>query len=263
MPTMPAAVSVATLCDDLAAEHAVLDCMVSALEPDDWLVATPAEPWTIRDQVAHLAFFDERAIEAIEAPETFTEHVAGLAADLEGHLDLGGRRGPAALDHWRAVRTEMLALMRRLDPGRRLPWYGPEMSSASFITARLMETWAHGQDVADALGVDRPPTRRLVHVAHLGVRTFAWSHQVRGMPIPATPPHVELTLDGGVVGSWNADGDGSVAGPLEDFCLVVTQRRHVDDTRLVVRGAAARRWMEVAQAFAGPPGSGRQPGGGR
>jgi len=261
---MSDATSVGSLCDDLAAEHAVLDCMVSALSDDEWLRATPAEPWTIRDQIAHLAFFDERAADAVTHPEEFTRNVATLAPDigggLERHLELGGRLGPTVLEHWRAMRAAMLGVLRRLDPSVRVPWYGPPMSGQSFITARLMETWAHGQDVADALGIEREATTRLRHVAFLGVRTFAWSHQVRGLPVPASPPRIELHGPGDLVSTWNEDGDGLVSGPLEDFCLVVTQRRHVDDTALRTEGATARRWMEIAQAFAGPPGPGRQAG---
>jgi uncharacterized protein (TIGR03084 family) len=262
---MRAAISVAGLCDDLAAEHAVLDCMVSGLDDEGWALATPAEPWSIRDQVAHLAYFDERAIIAVTDHEAFIAHVAGidLESRLDRHLDLGGREGPGVLAHWRVVRTELLSLLRRLDAADRLPWYGPPMSAASFITARLMETWAHGQDVADALGVHRQATPRLAHIAHLGVRTFAWSHQVRGLPVPEAAPRVELRLGDAEIYEWNDGGDGLVSGPIEDFCLVVTQRRHVDDTSLRIEGTGSRRWMEIAQAFAGPAGPGRPPGSGR
>ncbi|RPI23536.1 MAG: maleylpyruvate isomerase family mycothiol-dependent enzyme, partial [Actinobacteria bacterium] len=196
MPPMPDPTSIASLCDDLAAEHAVLDCIVSDLSDEQWLLATPAEPWTIRDQIAHLAYFDERAVEAATRPEEFAAHVATVAADIEStmerHLELGGRDGPATLEHWRSVRAAMLGVLRRLDPEGRVLWYGPAMSASSFITARLMETWAHGQDVADALGIERAASTRLRHVAFLGVRTFAWSHQVRGLPVPDSPPRVEL-----------------------------------------------------------------------
>jgi hypothetical protein len=42
----------------------------------------------------------------------------------------------------------------------------------------------------------------------------------------------------------------------------VTQRRHRDDLDLVAVGPDADRWLDVAQAFAGPPGEGREPSGG-
>ncbi len=39
----------------------------------------------------------------------------------------------------------------------------------------------------------------------------------------------------------------------------MTQRRHRDDLSLVATGEVADAWLDVAQAFAGPPGTGRAP----
>ena len=48
-------------------------------------------------------------------------------------------------------------------------------------TARLMETFAHGRDVADALGAHaRAATARLRHVCHLGVRTRGFAYLING-----------------------------------------------------------------------------------
>ena len=155
----------------------------------------------------------------------------------------------------------MTAVLAGLEPRARLPWYGPDMGVASFTTARLMETWAHGQDVADALGERREPTDRLRHVAQIGVRALPWSFTVHGRPVPDVPVRVELELPGG--GGWTAgpeDAADLVRGSALDFCLVVTQRRHPADVDLTVRGPVAGEWMGLAQAFAGPPGTGRRPG---
>ena len=148
-----------------------------------------------------------------------------------------------------------------VDPARRLPWYGPEMSPASSVTARLMETWAHGQDVVDTLGVERPATNRLRHVAHLGVRALPYSYSVRRLRQPTEPIRVELAApEGGSQWSWGpADAVNRVTGEALDFCLVVTQRRHTLDTALVVTGPTAQQWISIAQAFAGPAGPGRPP----
>jgi uncharacterized protein (TIGR03084 family) len=135
------------------------------------------------------------------------------------------------------------------------------MSAASFITARLMETWSHGLDVVDTVGADRPDTDRLHHVAYLGVRTRAYSYTVRGKERPTTPVRVELTSPSGE--KWvfgDADAPDFVRGTATDFCRVVTQRRHLSDTNLEIHGPAAEEWMGIAQAFAGPPGQGRRPG---
>ncbi len=254
------------VCDDLAAEHADLDEALAGLDEQEWDTPTPAPGWSIRHQIAHLAFFDEQARLAATDPEAFAAAVNAALADsaafTTGHLQPGlGKTGPELLAWWRSIRVGMLGALRGLEPRARLPWYGPAMGARSFATARLMETWAHGQDVADALGLRRTPTDRLRHVAHLGVRTFAWSFQNRGLAVPERPVRVELSAPSGAVWTWNEEESANaVLGDAEDFCLVVTQRRHVADTGLQQVGPIARQWMEIAQAFAGPPGPGRRPG---
>jgi uncharacterized protein (TIGR03084 family) len=135
------------------------------------------------------------------------------------------------------------------------------MSLASFVSARLMEAWAHGQDVADGLGAVRVPSDRLRHVAHIGVRSRPFSYTVRGRQPPPDPVSVELVAPSGESWTWEAEASADVVrGSALGFCLVVTQRRHIEDTDVVADGARAREWMEIAQAFAGPPGPGRRPG---
>ncbi|ETW94154.1 MAG: hypothetical protein ETSY1_36135 [Candidatus Entotheonella factor] len=155
----------------------------------------------------------------------------------------------------------MLDMFLKLDAKTRIPWFGPPMSAVSFATARLMETWAHGQDVVDALDVDRPGTERLRHVAHIGVLARPFSYQVHNKTVPDAAIRVELVSPAGAFWSWGDDETPNrVYGDALDFCLVVTQRRHLADTDLRIEGAAAEEWMTIAQTFAGPAGSGRQPG---
>jgi uncharacterized protein (TIGR03084 family) len=256
------------LCDDLAAEHAVLDALVADLDEPAWRRPTPAEGWTIRDQIAHLAFADARAALAATDPVTFERLRDEDLRDRElfAARMVGAELAPegaVALALWRQQRARFLEVFRAIDPSVRIPWYGPSMSPASKVTARIMETWAHGQDVADALGATRPATRRLRHVAHIGVGARRFSYLTNGLEPDDTPVRVELrSPEGDETWTW---GDESatdlVRGEALDFCLVVTQRRHVADTTLEVRGAAASGWMAIAQAFAGPPGTGRRPGG--
>lgn len=252
------------LVDDLAAEHLALDEMVAGLDAPEWLRPTPAEGWTIADSISHLAFFDRTARLALTDPERFAGHLREMASEARTEPDVAlGRSGdPAALlEGWRAGRSELLDAARRADATVRVPWYGPAMSFASFVSARLMETWAHGQDVADALG--RPPvaTDRLRHIVHLGVGARAYSFRVRGLQDPGGPVRVEAEPpDGGAPWTWGPAGATDfVRGPALDLALVLTQRRHLRDTAVTVDGPTADAWMAIAQAFAGPAGPGRPP----
>jgi uncharacterized protein (TIGR03084 family) len=115
-----------------------------------------------------------------------------------------------------------------------------------------METWAHGVDVTDALGLPPSASDRLRHVAHLGVATRGWSYVVRGQEPPAADVFVSLRSPMGDQWTWgDADAADRVTGDALDFCLVVTQRRPVGDTGLRASGAAAEGWLAVAQIFAG------------
>ena len=254
------------ICTDLAKEYEQLDTIVADLDASGWNVMTPAEGWTIKDQIRHLAYYDRRARLAATEPEVFDRHLLDISADPEGHrehLENVGKELSVAelLKWWRQERRAVLDALTPLDRKTRLKWYGPPMSALSFATARLMETWAHGQDVADALGIERAPTDRLRHIAHLGVVTFGWSYTIHQMKVPDVPVRVEITGPSGALWTWGPEtAKDIVRGPAVDFCLVVVQRRNLADTRLVVEGATARQWMSIAQAYAGEVGAGRKPG---
>lgn len=250
---------------DLEAETADLDAILGPLPDDQWDAVTPAEPWTIRDQVGHLAFFDDKAAQAASDPEGFDRDLQavfdlGMDGYLGQHIDTARAMTPPQVhEWWSASRSHVIDVLGAHDDEDRLPWYGPPMRASSFATARLMETWAHGLDIADALGVQRTPTDRLLRIADLGVRTFRFSFENRGLAAPQDRVRVALRAPSGKVAVWNDEWDQSVTGPVEEFCQVIAQRRHVDDTHLVTEGPLARQWMELAQVFAGPPGPGREP----
>jgi uncharacterized protein (TIGR03084 family) len=257
-------IDMTALCEDLVAEHAALDAIVAGLDEAPWARPTPAEDWSVRDHIAHLAYSDGAAYLAAVDPEAFARDMAAVPRGerQQRQLVIGRAMSGAHLLHWwRLSRAATVDAFRRLEPKARLPWFGPPMSAASFATARLQETWAHGQDVADALGVTRAATERLRHVAHLGVITRAFSFTNQGQPAPVEDVRVELVSPAGASWGWgDAHAADRVTGPALDFCLVVTRRRHPADTRLDIRGAVAEAWMLRAQAFAGPPGAGRTPG---
>jgi len=251
------------LLNDLAEETGALDRLLATLGSESWHLPTPAEGWSIIDQVSHLAYFDEAAATAANDPMQFEAEADELLSAGPGFTEAVAERyrsvpPPELLDWFRRARRDLVATFSPLDPGTRLPWYGPPMSVASSATARLMETWAHGHDVADALGTSLPETARLRHIAHLGVRTFGFSFANRGLEVPPVEVAVQLTAPDGCEWTWGDSGTTErVQGPAIDFCLVVTQRLHVDESALLAEGSVASQWLELAQAFAGPPGAGR------
>ena len=266
---MDTALTVEKVRADLLAEQADLDAIVADLTDEQWALPTPSPGWSVADQIGHLMYFDGTAATAIIDPEAFGATVTRLlegmsAAASSGSdptLDAARAMTPAELlEAWRQNRLHLAEVSSTLADDDRVVWYGPSMGAKSFLTARLMEAWAHGQDVCDTVGASRPATDRLRHIAQLGFITRGWSYINRGLAVPEVAVAVELTAPSGGVWQFGPDGaDESVVGPAEDFCLVVTQRRHLDDTDLRVTGDAARDWMLKAQAFAGTPTDGPAP----
>lgn len=264
---------VADVLADLVDEQQSLDDIVAALSDDDWALSTPSPGWSIADQIGHLTYFDGTAALAITDPDAFTEQMhrllaVGTTGGSADDVTLGAYRAMTPdqlLDAWRANRSALASAGASLEDDTRVAWYGPSMGAKSFLTARLMEAWAHGQDIVDTVGAERPPTDRLRHIAQLGVITRGWTYVNRGLDVPETPIAVVLESPSGDTWRFGPGLAGdppelpaaeSIVGPALDFCLVTTQRRHIDDTDLVVSGASARDWMEKAQLFAGPPSDG-------
>ncbi|OBJ51584.1 TIGR03084 family metal-binding protein [Mycobacterium asiaticum] len=248
---------------DLAAESDELDALVAPLTPQDWATATPAPGWTIAHQIGHLLWTDRVSLLSVTDESGFAEVLSAAATDPAGFVDAGAEELAALppeelLADWRDTRHRLHAALLEVTDGRKLPWFGPPMSASSMATARLMETWAHGLDVADALGVTRPPTDRLRSIAHIGVRTRDYAFVVNNLTPPTEPILVELRAPGGDTWSWGpADAAQRVTGSAEHFCFLVTQRRALRELDIEAVGEDARRWLGIAQAFAGPPGPGR------
>lgn len=248
------------LAADLRDETRELMTVLDGLRDPEWDTPTPAAGWTVRDQVTHLAYFDDAAALSLRDPEAFRRQAAkeieeagtrfpDAVAERNRHLP-----GAECLSWFSRSRDGLLGAYLAAGPATRLPWYGPDMGIPSSATARLMETWAHGQDIRDAVGAAPSVSARLRHIADLGVRTRGFSFRLRGLPVPGEPVLVELAGPGGESWTWGpADAADRVSGSALDFCLVVTQRRNVADTGLSVEGDAARRWIALAQAFAGQP----------
>ncbi|MCX6482070.1 MAG: TIGR03084 family metal-binding protein [Mycobacterium sp.] len=252
-----------TIVDDLRAEGEALDALVGSLPAERWAGSTPAAGWTIAHQIAHLLWTDRVALASITDDARFSELLAAADADPLGFVDaaadeLAATAPAVLLADWRDTRTQLDVALRSVPDGRKLRWFGPPMSAASMATARLMETWAHGLDVSDALGVRVEPSMRLKQIAHIGVRTRDFAFTVHGRTPPAEPFRVELQAPHGGLWTWGPeDAVQRVSGSALDFCQLVTQRRPRAELDVVAHGPDAQTWLGIAQAFAGPPGSGR------
>jgi uncharacterized protein (TIGR03084 family) len=242
-----------------SAETADLDRVLAALAPADWEVITPFKSWPVREHVRHLNVSDVLAAASAADPQDFRLRRRELAAALAP----GPTDPPAAevLQSWRDGVGALARGLRAVEAGARLPWFGPDMSARAFITARQMETWAHGQTIHDALGLRRAATDRIRTICELGWRTLGWSFQVHGRERPTVPLYLKLTAPFGAVWTWGEPAAADrVEGPAEDFALVVCQCRNIADTGLQVDGAVAALWMSDAQCFAGAPSDPPPPG---
>ncbi len=253
-----------TIVNDLQAETAALDALVAELPAEEWARPTPAAGWTVAHQIAHLWWTDRVALTSVTDEAAFARIVAAAATNPLGFVDAATEELVAEtppermLTEWRRTRDALHGALREVPDGRKLQWFGPPMSAASMATARLMETWAHGLDVADALGAPVAGSARLKSIAHLGVRTRDFAFTVHGLTPPAEPFRVELNAPDGGVWAWGPpDAAQRVSGSALDFCYLVTQRRPRAELDVVAEGPDAQRWLGIAQAFAGPPGVGR------
>ncbi len=260
--------ALATVLADLSAEGVDLDALVSA-DGVDLATPTPAPGWTIGHQIGHLRWTDELTVLAGSDPAGFRAATstltdpAGLAQAIEDGARLGaGTPAEELLASWRTGRVAVIDALCKVPSGARLDWIGPPMGAGTMASARIMETWAHGQDIADGLGIARTPTDRLRHVAELGVRTRDHAFRTNRLPLPPDPFLIELAAPSGAIWSWGPpEAVERVSGPAVDFALLVTQRRHPDDLHLTATGPLAQQWITIAQAFAGAPGEGRAPSG--
>jgi enediyne biosynthesis protein E11 len=252
---------------DLTAEAGEVDQLLDGLSDADWTRPTPAPGWTIADQVAHLAFIYRLAGTAASDPETFkamTSKVsaANFEAVVNGALAEFRNDPPEVLrNRFRAERDASIKALAAAPPDRPVPWLVRPLPPAVLASAGLMEAFAHGQDIADALGITRVRTDRLWHLAWFATLTWEFGYQARGLETPDVTFRYELTAPEG--GTWEfgpATAEQRITGPAEDFCLLVTRRRHRDDLAVTAVGDDANAWLDIAQAYRGPAGEGRRPG---
>ena len=249
--------------DDFRDESEAINAVLEPLDAAEFDRVTLFKDWTITHVLQHLHYFNRMADISAFEPERFpaeyaefTRRLQAANRDMRGITDelLDGLRGQALRAVWRERYLDMHPRWAAADPKRRVKWAGPDMSIRSSITARQMETWAHGQEIFDALGLERQEADRIRNIAHLGISTYGWTFINRGEQPPEPQPFVRLAAPSGAVWDWGEEKAGErVEGSAVEFCQVVAQTRNIADTELAVTGPNATRWMAIAQCFAGPP----------
>ena len=251
---------------DFLDESEALYALLAPLSDRDFETKTQFKGYTIHDVVGHLHHWNVAADFSLRDEAGFRAFMKQIGEGIGRRRSLveiagewlGDLRNRALLEEWRRFTRELTEHFGAADPKARVPWAGPAMSVRSSVTARLMETWAHGQEVYDVLGALRVDGDRIKNIAQLGVNTFGWTFLNRRLEVPPDVPHVRLVAPSGAllgaVWEWNEPSETNrVEGGATEFCQVVTQVRSLGDTKLRVVGDTARRWMSIAQCFAGPP----------
>jgi uncharacterized protein (TIGR03084 family) len=247
---------------DFRDESRALHALLTAQPESFFTQPSLFKGWAANDVLQHLAYWNSMADKQLSDEAgllavlgVIRKHPRGLRGHESDHFN--GLSGHALLEHWRAGFEAVADRFSTADPRQRLKWSGPDMSARSSMTARLMETWAHGQALYDALGVVRQDHDRIENIVILGINTYGWTFRNRGLDVPMPMPWVRLVAPSGKVWSYGQAQDAAVAGSIEGtataFCQVVTQTRHWRDVDLKVEGIHATDWMRQAQCFAGPP----------
>jgi uncharacterized protein (TIGR03084 family) len=252
--------------NDMNTDCDVVEALVADLDAPSWALPTPAPGWTVMHQIAHLAFVFKLAAQAASDPAGFKELTARIGADFNGAVNaaLGeyvSQPPQQVLARWRAERANVTAALAAVPPGTVVPWLVRPIPPAVLASAGIMEVFAHGQDIADTLGVTREPTDRLKYLVGFAVLVRDFGYLARGLTPPQEEFRFEITAPSGAVWAFGpVDAAQQITGPAYDFCLLVTRRRHRDDLAVVAVGAQADQWLDIAQAYRGPAGPGRVPG---
>jgi enediyne biosynthesis protein E11 len=252
--------------DDLIADGDDVEALVTGLTRAQWSTATPAPGWTVKHQIAHLAFVAYLAALSAGKPEAFAAHAADAKRDFQGAVDAALNAylelsTGALVDRWRHERNTAAKALAAVEPTATVPWLVTPLPPSVLAAAGMMELFGHGQDIADALGRTRELTDRIGHLAWFGFRTRDFGYHAHGLTPPTEEFRVELTGPSGVVWEFGpADATQRVTGPAVDFAWLVSRRRHRDDLALTAQGEEADRGLDIAQAYRGPAGTGRRPG---
>ncbi len=275
--------SVPAFAAPFAAAAGLFESALAELDSPARAAPSPVRGWTIGDLVTHVAATDGLLAAAIGIP---ADPPVDPRQDVVAHseaLIAHARTRPAEAEYARALwrdGVDAIAARLRAEPnlaGRSIQVGGIGMSVADQLTVRAFETWIHARDIAHAVGLRLPdPLAHDLHVmSDLAARLL---DELSTLDIPGVsePPAgtVELTLTGPGGGSWlvrvGAVGGAAHAGGAEgaartppaaeitlgtvEFCLLVGDRRRLDDLDVVITGddPLGRRLLALAPALSGP-----------
>ena len=226
----------------------------------DFKQKTQFKGWTIEDILGHLHMFNVAADLTLEDGAKFKLFFSRIEKEMANGKTLlqsqypwlNGMSGRILYNSWIEGSSKVAAKYVIADPKTRVKWAGPEMSARSSITARQMETWAHGHEIFDSLGINREEFDRIKNIVFLGVNTFNWSHVVNKQVVPDAMPYLRLTSPTGQLWEFGDRNDKEmISGDAVGFAQVVTQTRSFYDVNLTAIGPVANHWMNIAQCFAG------------
>jgi uncharacterized protein (TIGR03084 family) len=182
---------------------------------------------------------------------TSTARLIRLSAENAGAFGVISQIAYDSLDEailsWLIEQRKANALLAAASPESELPWSDGPLRPSALAAAALTELFACGQDIADAVGVRLRRDDAIGHVAYYGVRTRDRVYR-RHQRTPPEPFRFELRAPSGA--RWDfgpEDAAGRVAGPAEEFCLLVTRRRLAEDLALEFSGGHTAEWLELLE----------------
>ena len=236
---------------DLVAEQQFLDQSLQRIPIKHWDKLTPAKPWTVRDTISHLADFAELAADTLSGGNRVKEwqNASDLDALRQRAIEKGRKMRPQdVIEWWRAGRARVVEPLSHMSEKDRVEWIQGTMSARTFATFRLMETWAHGLDIYQALDIAVEDTARIRHVCWLGWKTLPYAFKAAGLDY--TPIRVEVIGPGYAKWVYGPDdAENVIKGSASEWARIAVRRVSPAAVSLKVTGEAAHKALEVAQAY--------------
>lgn len=236
---------------DLVAEQQFLDQFLQRIALKDWDKKTRSVGWTVRDTISHLADSEELAAAIIAGGADLSRYQSTPNLDnlRQEAVERGRKMRPQdVIEWWRGGRAKVVEPLSHMDPHTRVEWIVGSLSARTLATTRLMETWAHGLDIYEALGAEVEDTPRIRHICWLGWKSLPYSFKLAGKDF--APVRIEIIGPGYAKWVYGPDdAENLIKGSASDWARLVVRRTTVAETRLKVSGEAAEVAVEVVRAY--------------